>query len=78
MDFLNLVTALGERLHLDIPKIDYPNLATLSHQSSIWPRSSALQYRGGIAADADPIQWILSGAPADRPAAYRFDGRSQD
>jgi acyl carrier protein len=31
MDFLNLVTALGERLDLDIPEIDYPNLATLNH-----------------------------------------------
>ena len=29
MDFLNLVTALGERLQIDIPEIDYPNLATL-------------------------------------------------
>jgi acyl carrier protein len=28
MDFLNLVTALGGRLHIDIPEIDYPNLAT--------------------------------------------------
>ena len=25
MDFLNLVTALGERLQIDIPEIDYPN-----------------------------------------------------
>jgi acyl carrier protein len=29
MDFLNLVTALGERLRIDIPEIDYPILATL-------------------------------------------------
>ena len=29
MDFLNLVTALHERLAIDIPEIDYPNLATL-------------------------------------------------
>jgi acyl carrier protein len=29
MDFLNLVTALGERLKLDIPETDYPNFATL-------------------------------------------------
>lgn len=29
MDFLNLVTALHERLDIDIPEIDYPNLATL-------------------------------------------------
>ena len=28
MDFLNLVTALSERLKLDIPEIDYPKLAT--------------------------------------------------
>jgi acyl carrier protein len=28
MDFLNLVTALGERLQIDIPEIDYPDLAT--------------------------------------------------
>jgi acyl carrier protein len=27
MDFLNLVTALGERLQVNIPEIDYPNLA---------------------------------------------------
>jgi acyl carrier protein len=26
MDFLNLVTALKERLHIDIPEIDYSNL----------------------------------------------------
>ena len=31
MDFLNLVTALGERLQIDIPEIDYPNLATFGH-----------------------------------------------
>ena len=30
MDFLNLVTALHERLDLDIPEADYANLATLS------------------------------------------------
>jgi acyl carrier protein len=29
MDFLNLVTALHERLGLDIPEVDYPNFATL-------------------------------------------------
>jgi len=28
MDFLNLITALSERLVIDIPEIDYPNLAT--------------------------------------------------
>ena len=28
MDFLNLVTALSERLKIDIPETDYPNLAT--------------------------------------------------
>jgi acyl carrier protein len=31
IDFLNLVTALGERLQIDIPEIDYPNLATFGH-----------------------------------------------
>ncbi len=31
MDFLNLVTALTERLAIDIPEIDYPNLATFNH-----------------------------------------------
>ena len=31
MDFLNLVTALSERLKIDIPEIDYPKLATLGH-----------------------------------------------
>jgi acyl carrier protein len=31
MDFLNLVTALSERLELDIPEIDYPKLATFGH-----------------------------------------------
>lgn len=30
MDFLNLVTALHERLGVDIPESDYPQLATLS------------------------------------------------
>lgn len=29
MDFLNLVTALHERLGVDIPETDYPKLATL-------------------------------------------------
>ena len=31
MDFLNLVTALGERLKIDIPEIDYPKLAIFGH-----------------------------------------------
>jgi len=31
MDFLNLVTALTQRLAIDIPEIDYPKLATLGH-----------------------------------------------
>jgi len=31
MDFLNLVTALSERLKIDIPETDYSKLATLSH-----------------------------------------------
>ncbi len=31
MDFLNLVTALTERLEIDIPEIDYPNLARFGH-----------------------------------------------
>jgi len=31
MDLLNLVTALHERLNLDIPEIDYPDLTTLGH-----------------------------------------------
>ena len=31
MDFLNLVTALSERLKLDIPEIDYPKLAIFDH-----------------------------------------------
>jgi len=30
MDFLNLVTALSERLKTDISELDYPNLATFS------------------------------------------------
>jgi acyl carrier protein len=29
MDFLNLVTALHQRLGVDIPEIDYPKLITL-------------------------------------------------
>ena len=31
MDFLNLVTALSERLKIDIPETDYSRLATLRH-----------------------------------------------
>jgi acyl carrier protein len=31
MDFLNLVTALCERLKIDIPEIDYPKLATFAN-----------------------------------------------
>jgi acyl carrier protein len=30
MDFLNLVTALGRRLEIDIPEIDYRKLATFA------------------------------------------------
>lgn len=30
MDFLNFVTALHERLQIDIPEIDYPQVSTLS------------------------------------------------
>lgn len=30
MDFLNLVTALHQRLGVDIPEIDYPKIATLA------------------------------------------------
>ena len=30
IDFLNLVTALGERLEIEIPETDYPKLATFS------------------------------------------------
>jgi hypothetical protein len=29
MDFLNLVTALTDRLRIDLPEPDYPRLATL-------------------------------------------------
>ncbi len=29
MDFLNVVTAVGERLHLEIPERDYPKLTSL-------------------------------------------------
>ena len=31
MDFLNLVTALSERLEIDVPELDYPKLATFGH-----------------------------------------------
>ena len=31
MDFLNLVTALHQRIGVDIPEIDYPKIATLAH-----------------------------------------------
>ena len=31
MDFLNLVTALSERLKIDILETDYPRLATFGH-----------------------------------------------
>jgi acyl carrier protein len=31
MDFLNLVTALSERLEIDIPETDYPRFATFGH-----------------------------------------------
>lgn len=30
MDVLNLVTALHDRLGIDIPEVDYPRIATLS------------------------------------------------
>jgi acyl carrier protein len=34
MDFLNLVTALSERLKIEIPETDYPSLATLRHAAA--------------------------------------------
>lgn len=30
MDFLNLVTALHQRIGVDIPEVDYPEVATLA------------------------------------------------
>ncbi len=30
MDFMNFVTALHDRLHIDIPEIDYPQVSTLT------------------------------------------------
>ncbi len=30
MDFLNFITALHERLKIDIPEIDYPRLASIN------------------------------------------------
>ena len=34
MDLLNLVAALSERLNIEIPETDYPNLATLRHAAA--------------------------------------------
>ena len=34
MDVLNLVTALHERLGVDIPEKDYPEIATLARASA--------------------------------------------
>jgi acyl carrier protein len=34
MDFLNLVTALSDRLSIDIPEVDYPSLATLGRTAA--------------------------------------------
>jgi acyl carrier protein len=42
MDFLNLVTALHERLGVDIPEADYPRLETLG---------GIIDYLGKAAAD---------------------------
>jgi acyl carrier protein len=39
MDFLNLVTALSERLKIEIPETDYPSLATLRRARRIWSKS---------------------------------------
>ncbi len=44
MDFLNLVTALTDRLRTDIPEIDYPKLATLGRAADY------LAQRLGVAA----------------------------
>lgn len=30
MDFLNFITALHEKLRVDIPEVDYPNLLTVA------------------------------------------------
>ena len=30
MDFLNFISAIHERLHVDIPETDYPQLSTLA------------------------------------------------
>jgi acyl carrier protein len=34
MDFLNLVTALSDRLSIDIPEVDYPSLATFGRAAA--------------------------------------------
>jgi acyl carrier protein len=44
MDFLNLVTALSDRLSIDIPEVDYPSLATFAHAADY------LAQRLGVAA----------------------------
>ena len=48
MDFLNLVTALTERLAIDIPEIDYPSLATFNHVSTIWRNGWRLPNRARL------------------------------
>ena len=44
IDFLNLVTALSDRLSIDIPKVDYPSLATFAQAADY------LAQRLGVAA----------------------------
>ncbi len=41
MDFLNLVIALHEKLAIDIPEADYPNLATLDGAAAYLEARSA-------------------------------------
>jgi acyl carrier protein len=76
MDFLNLVTALGQRLEIDIPEIDYPKLATLAGAvdyrrscSALLPEGCRLRahvlFRGGplVAAGGDRGCDVIASIP---------------
>ena len=44
MDFLNLVTALAERLAIDIPETDYPELANARPSGRLSPETGARRH----------------------------------
>lgn len=69
MDFLNLVTALHERLDINIPETDYPNLATLGHAVDyLGAKARRSRIRWAIGAQSTIQSFILKRSPSSRLA----------